>query len=1070
MIAEAARVAAAFDKNPAKKLYAFTEDKLTMSLESAIARSSGGTFNVIVSSFSRFIRSRKREEAVVLDKQSSVMAVRKILADLGDSLGCFSRSAYYPGTSQTLYELIAQLKSAKVGPAELASTVDDATLGKKLGDILNVFARYEEYIKEAGVYDSNSFLSLMPALVGEMEEGCSAMLVGFASLTRQGLDIVSALDKKAEQLTVITLAGDNEELYTNELKTLLMREIGDFSAETAPSSLCQAGRVIADRLFDPTAFSEPPVQTDKVFLYEAADPEEEVDHIASVIRREVVGGMRYREIAVAVGDAAAYSPVITKIFARYGIPCYIDDTRPLSAHPLARLAATFLEAEKTGFTPETAVSIEKNPYFMPDRDAADRFERFVVDNSVTARALREGLKPCDGGFECYGADYELFETERRRMLALRLKANSAAGFSDRINALTEAIRAEESCLENARKLREIGAFSEAAFTEQALGKLKTLLQSVTEVMGDRPLSAADYKNIFLAGLAATEVSTVPQLSDAVYVGDYKECKYLGHKLLFAAGLNGDVPFTRSDTALLNDRDLSRLERFNLFVDPKIKAVNKRERENVGAALISFTDRLYLSRSAAGADGHALSKGRIFEFMRAMFSANGAPLRVETESSLLARAENAEGFARSLSALRFSAARPGAQRFIEAAGEFRDGIRNDFSKEAAFFAALREVSPGDAAAAEELLKIGGGTSAELLPENGALVFKGDALSASILESYFACPSACFMKYGLKAEQDRDADACGLDYGNLLHAVLEDYVTLLTGKYADRLDSGDDSFTEAEIGRIFAARLSEFRFFRFLDEDRNAASFALVRHEAVRVAKEIFRQLKNGGFRPEAVEAAFRDNAKYPPIKIKTPYGVKKINGKIDRVDRCGDYVRIIDYKTGSISAEDEKFYTGNKLQLYLYMNAFLGKDDKPGGAYYFPVTDRFAEKGEFVYSMSGKTAADVAAVEAADRGAVARAKSDVLGTKIKTADGKVEGGASFLDEETFRAYLRYAILVSEKGASEIAEGVVAPSPYFGNCRYCYYSAACPFEAGDPERKEKGVNKHTVAEAAGGNDAR
>ena len=40
----------------------------------------------------------------------------------------------------------------------------------------------------------------------------------------------------------------------------------------------------------------------------------------------------------------------------------------------------------------------------------------------------------------------------------------------------------------------------------------------------------------------------------------------------------------------------------------------------------------------------------------------------------------------------------------------------------------------------------------------------------------------------------------------------------------------------------------------------------------------------------------------------------MKGKIDRVDECGEYKRIIDYKTGDISSDLASVYYGKKIQL------------------------------------------------------------------------------------------------------------------------------------------------------------
>lgn len=1062
-ISEAASCAAAFGKDLHRRMYAFCEDKLTMSLETAIAAASGGgTFNVRVTTFSRFIHACSEKERTILDKESSVMAVKSILLKLGPSLKCFKRSAGNAGTAVTLYELIAQLKSANVRPSDLTACLGGmgGALERKVKDIAAVYEAYEEYISERGLFDSNSYLALMPQIISGGEfGGCSAMLVGFGSLTRQGVDVAKALAEHMENLYVFTLDGANKELYTGELKELIMREIGGFCLEESDVRYCKEREKIMDTLFDPRAFSAPRTETDRIFAYEAVDAEDEIGHIAAIIRREAVGGTRYRDMAVAIGMPASYSEIISRVFGDYGIPYFLDDPKKLSAHPIARLAVAYIDLLRNGVTRDGAIALEKNPYFQPDKGISDRFEQYALKNAITSRAMKNGLNLTKTPIEELGEDYELFERERLRICALYRSAHTAGEFTGLIREMLEGCGAERSAEENAERLSSVGAGMEAAFTAQAYGKVMEVLGRTESVLGDADMTAAEFRGVLVSGLNSCEISVIPQLGDAVYVGDYKECKYLEHKILFAAGLNGDVPFTKSDTALLNDRDLNKLEKFDCIVEPKIKIVNRRERENVGAALVSFSERLYISRASVGADGMPAPKGRVPEYFYAVFTKGGKPLFATSPSELKRRSANSPEFMRALASVEYSALRPGTARFLAGAADFKEGKKNDFSAETAFITALRRVLPDEAEKVEELLRASDSGVAKPLELAGKLILKRDTLSASVLETYFSCPFSCFMRYALRCKESEDGEVKRNEYGTFLHSVLENFVIALKADYAGserKIQNKGD--VENIVDGLFEKLTGEYRYARYLESDDMRTMFGLVRREARRVALAIYSGFENSRFRPSATEVTFSDNGSYPPIGIDTPLGKKKLSGIVDRVDRYGDYLRVIDYKTGKIHGDDEEFYTGTALQLYLYMNALLGGGVKPAGAYYFPVSDKFSAEDERDYAMTGKTVDDpdiILATDSALDGVTL--SSDALGCNFKYVEGKPRPSSSkdsFLSEGDFSAYLSYALLIARQGASEIAEGIIAPSPYGEKCKYCEYKAACDFDGDiDSPRREK-----------------
>ena len=190
-----------------------------------------------------------------------------------------------------------------------------------------------------------------------------------------------------------------------------------------------------------------------------------------------------------------------------------------------------------------------------------------------------------------------------------------------------------------------------------------------------------------------------------------------------------------------------------------------------------------------------------------------------------------------------------------------------------------------------------------------------------------------------------------------------------------------------------------------------------------------------------------------------------------MDKYKNYVRIIDYKTGNVDekVKDEKFYTGQNLQLYLYMNAFVRSGEEPAGAYYYAVNDSFRRSGEDETPMAGKTLSSDEIIDATDKNARANGKSSVIDYKISKKTGK-PGGSSTCDDHTLRGYMKYAKKLAEKAVTDITDGVIVASPYEKSCDYCEYGAICGYdeEAGYKERKVSSVKPETIVEAAYGEE--
>ena len=133
-------------------LLVFCEEKFTMAIEQKIAERCGGGFNNEVSSFNLFLR-KNSDRKNVLSRQSSSVVMRKIMSENADKLSCFN-AGNKPTLPVTIYELIAQLKSAKVKPQDVSFAAENVrgTLKSKLSDIAfkgRLFRHKQQFCRNA---------------------------------------------------------------------------------------------------------------------------------------------------------------------------------------------------------------------------------------------------------------------------------------------------------------------------------------------------------------------------------------------------------------------------------------------------------------------------------------------------------------------------------------------------------------------------------------------------------------------------------------------------------------------------------------------------------------------------------------------------------------------------------------------------------------------------------------------------------------------------------------------------------------------------------------------------------
>ena len=1014
------------------------EDKLTLSVESAICSLVGGSFSVEVCSLGRYCK--KRTPATnALSKEGAAMTVKKVLSAVAPELEALGRVSSSPALASETSELIAQLKSAKVTPEELKSAAEGLAgrSAAKIRDIAKIFAAYNDYLSSHGLTDSGDALSGVVKAI-ETDDAVAkteVIFLGLSSLTRQTAEAVEKFVEKAAKVDFYTVYGENTDLYTNEFYSFIKKF--DKTPKQLPTVLTREGEALLNGLFDPSALVKNGLKTEKVFEFEGSDEADEADFIAARIRFEVIEkGYRYRDIAVGVGNFEEYALTLTAKLADYGIPYFSDEKRPLSSLPVSRLVNSLLKAPQRGGDLEEVKNVLSSVLFIPNKRISDGIIRKLVYETVTYKAFIN-QKFSVGDLECDSKLSLLIN-----FLTGIKKTDTAANYSALVRKFLTDCGAQENSEITVRELENADALDESALLSGESDDFDGVLTEIETVLGDEELSLEEYRRILIAGEQACEVSVIPERNDCVYVGDIKNCRYKQYKLLILAGLSGEVPSVKGDAALLMDSDISDLEKLSLTIEPKIRVVNDREREATGVAFGSFSDELILTRSALSADGSPTVKSRILEFAEKLFTPENGKFTIFSRADMERQKIKSAGDRRDrLSAFSYVASRPALFSLVKACDDFKEGATDDLAEASSCYAALKKANDGKfAAAAEALVEKIDSEDERLINPPVNNYFADGRVSASVLECFYACPYKCFMRYCLGAADSVTGDARSLDYGNVLHEVAEKFV----GKIND-VDGEEKAAEEAES--IVEEILSAPAYQRFLKRPDYAYSFKLLKKEACNLCVRLYREFALSEFTSDGQEVWFADWAAIKALPLNTRRGNYRLFGRIDRVDEYGDYVRIIDYKTGHADdkVKDKQFYTGQNVQLYLYMNAFARGGKKPAGAYYYALDDAYKKEGENPVSMYGKTLKDEKIVRATDKTFYDEKRSAIISGSLKTTkSGENLSGTGFAEEEVLKAYMAYAKKLAEKAVDDVCDGVITPSPYDGACSYCEFGSACKFD--------------------------
>ncbi len=1008
------------DKNEGQlnnKNLIFCEEKVSLMAERAITSSVGSTFKTEVYSFGNYLRAKKPLNKI-LSKEGSAMVTARVISGMPLKKLSHSRENLAP----SLFELIAQLKSARVTPENLlnASQSVGGVLKDKLIDISAVFSGYEQFITDNGYEDQNSALSYLPSLIENDADITKAnvFIVGFSGFTSQLRSAITALLKKAQSVTAILTGGDNMFAYVNEapkIFTSLCAQAGvGCDCYCVASILKPEAKMLAQTMFNPSAYAKKQYPTKDVCFFAAGNVYQECERTAQAIRTLILNGARYRDISVAVPDTCAYKDALKVAFSALEIPYFLDERKAPLSHPLIKLIMAYVDVKRLGFERKAFTAFFKNPLICENKKLADGFENYIIKYNIEYGGLTRPL--FDNGDERV-CEYERFRAELVAYFD---------GFC--ISKLLDKCSAQEKLTVYANSLREMGLHDQASVTEQIFGAVKEIVDQIQAILGNSQINFNEYKRVLTSGINALKLSVIPQYNDAVFVGGFKEVGLIKNNHLFVLGLTQSVPGAKEDVALLSDSDINALESVKLLIEPKIKIVNHRVRENVAMALVAFEKRLYLSYPITDAVGKKNNRSEILEYVSKIFTTEPYP----EENGYLAVKQGLKSFAKSV-------------------GEYADCLTEEPVKAFSFYQAYGSFNQGEQVmqsilqSSQKQLKI-------RLDQNKKAVV-GNLTSPTAIEDFYKCPYRSFLVHGLKLKPRENGKVDALSVGNFMHEALS-YYMLRIDEVTDRASS------DALFEQIKQAVLQKDEYSKFLLESETAYALERVAKECKKYCWLNFNYSKNSDFKTEFTELKFGVSSKeqsgvvLPAISLAN--GAVKLSGTIDRVDTCGHYYRIIDYKTGKVDDTDKALFSGTKLQLYLY-SAVL-KERKLAGAYYLPISDEYVaddeQKGAFVI---GKTLDQTQALFAQDKNLKESGKSDFINVSVQG-----DSVSKALCENELNAYVDYAIAVSESAAKNMLEGFIAPSPYEEMCKYCEFGAMCG--VGDKqERKLKGVDKNVITQA-------
>ena len=1125
-----------------------------------------GFFRANVFGFRRFARQILLETgggaATRISEVGRRLLLRKLLArhQKDRDLHVFARSARQRGFTASLSDAIKEFKSYRLTTDVLrlagSRLSGSSRLAGKLAE-LSLLADEFAAAMEGRTTDAEDMMELLAEKLPQssLARGAEVWIDGFVFFNPQEMQVLAALLQTAAAVH-ITLPMAGRRLPDGRADIQLpenIQETGLFqrSYRTMQSVVRMMGELVeghpAERWYPVRLLTEnhrsrsealacmeqnlfslggmPSAEQAGICITEAANRRLEIEAAAADILRLVrEKGYRYREIGVLIREEEAYGELVQLVFQEYGIPFFADSKRPSIHHPLAELMRSAIEVAAKGWRYETVFRCLRTGFFPLVRDDVDKLENYVLEFGIRGRARWTQAENWNWRRRYALDEEETADDQAAESLqeidALRRQAmEPLAAFEEEIRSAKDA-KAMAAALYHLLARLEVpvhlqewtelaekeGRLADAAEHRQIWSGSMGLLDQITEVSGQEPMSLTDFDAVLGDGLDALQISLIPPGLDYITVASFDQNSMDNIRAAYILGANaGVMPRRTSEPGLLTDADrlhieevLRQLEQEGMEVREIFRGGRERSFGEKFLLYRSFNaarEYLWVSYALADSEGSGLQPSSLVHRLRHLLP------RVEFLSIPLETVQRKDR-------LQLSAGRPALSGLANALRSRRERaaggtVMEPFWQDVYNWALarpelqrpLRLALSGLFAKADEK---------QLPPELAKAVYlRGRSLHGSVtqFEKFRQCPFAHFAAYGLKLQERREYGFRNMDLGQLLHAVLKSYGEQVRDCYGGRWQDVPESerpvlcrkLVEELAPRLQSEILLSRANYRHLKE-RIAAT-------AVQSVSQLTAWAALSEFQPAYFEKAFGhsgDDVQLRPLPLGGGCQLS-FKGQIDRLDihQENPYFLVIDYKTGQAAINLFEVYYGLKLQLLVYVLVAgqlfrqQGEDRLPAGILYAflqnplvtarkKMTDAQLRKELLAkLRMPGWVLADAELVDSIDNG-----QTHIRAQKKKdgTFDAVTMKNHYVRTQEEFQLLLSYVDYILRDTGREILDGVIKASPYRRRdqkdvtaCTYCAYKELCGFDpdlpgcayrdAGDGDEEEM---ERRMAEVTGRED--
>ncbi len=1051
-------------------------EQFTFESERALLKALGNkaTTDVSVLSFTRMYDEITRKVggrvANNITDSDRVILMNRAFKAVRDKLQIWSKYVNSPHFTANLIAAITEFKTSAILPEDINRALGSVTgnyLRLKLQDISIIYSAYNALLGTVYLDPVDDLTRLNDKLISfRYFEGKNVYIDSFKNFTGQQYKILERIISQADNV-YISVTSDNIKstelsIFSNVNNTV--RKICDiakkYSVKIMDCEELKSNHYKSDGLHALEAylskFAEKIDSTEDLRIIKCNTCADEAEFTARTIRRLVrEEGYRYRDFVIISRNAETYQKYIEKHCSNNEVFCFTDKRRKINNLPLPALINSALSLAISLSTDEI-YNFHKTTLTNMTLNELAMLENYTYLWNVKGVDWLDDWTMNPNGFIAASEDSEeandysdaLAELNRLRNIAIEPIIHFRSAFSGTPKNLAAAIiKLLEEC-GAAQKLKQrlneckAGRLSEEADDLRlSWDAVMNLLDGFVKCLPDSEIAPSEFIELWKDSLEFSTIGNIPQMVDEVTFGSADRIKPSRPKVAFVIGVNqGIFPAKVTSGGIFAANERENLINSGLEIpDFGISSVIDEE-YLLYSSLCCPTEKLFITYAAADSSGAALEPSQVIgEILE-----NSDDFRITEVDTKVLSTEN----------------------LPETRKTAHNSMYSYFATDKnAYITVKNALGADEDGAVEEKINSFSKENARVTPENSVRLFGNKiGISATGFDTFHRCKFSYFCRYGLGLKRIQPAEFDVLQRGTLSHYVLENLVKKYIDKFSELSRADSDKIIETLVSEYLAL----IDGYERIETPRIKFLVNIITSSLKDVAYHIICEMAQCEFRPEFFELKIGNDGTIPTLSVPfSDSGEMRIRGSIDRVDIYGNYVRIVDYKTGTKVFHLPDILVGLNLQMLIYLYTVIRGNNEylnsklPAGILYMPSKRDFGDPK--ILSMNGLILLDEEVMSAMDK----EGAGVYIPKRPFKADGSLSSRATaYAEPDVFEQTFDYIELLLKRMGNDLQNGELNADPVDGiksdACKYCDFSSICCFENREHKCADKELSHTEVLE--------